>query len=301
MALSAIAIVLALTLPFYAGVYLQHTATIILTYLCLALSWDMLLRTGQISFGVAGFFGIGAYIAVLTTLNLKLDPILSILVGGAAAMVVALLLGLATLQLRGMYFAITTLALTEIFRVIVRNLTGLTGGPEGAVLPSAIFNGDPTKTYWLLLTITLVTIAVSEVFQRTRVYYAITSIRNDELVARSSGIDIFKYLVFIFVVTSAIQGIVGGAYAQQYAFVSPEGTFHVDFTLLPMAMCLLGGMHSTLGAVLGALILGSVAEYLKLQLPYGHLLIYGVIITMVILLMPKGVAGKIREQLAREQ
>lgn len=287
--------------PLYAGVYLQHTATIILTYLCLALSWDMLVRTGQISFGVAGFFGIGAYSAALTALNLKLDPLLSIAVGGLAAMAAALVLGLTTLQLRGMYFAITTLALTEIFRVIVRNLPGLTGGPEGTVLPSAIFDGDPTKTYWLLLAIALVTIAISEAFQRTRVYFAITSIRHDEIVARSSGLDIFKYAVFVFAVTSAIQGIVGASFAQQYAFVSPEGTFDIDFTLLPIAMCLLGGMHSTLGPIIGALVLGSVAEYLKLQLPYGHLLVYGAVITLVILLMPQGVAGKMKEQFVREQ
>jgi len=292
-------IAIAILFPFYTGTYLQHTATAILIYLSLALSWDMLLRTGQMSFGIAGFFGIGGYAAALTHLKWGIDPLLSIILGGIAAFFIAFLLGLVVLHLRGMYFAIVTLALAEIFRVIVRNLHSVTGGPEGSVLPSAIFGGDPSKIYWLILAITITTILVSEVFQKTRIYFATTSIRNDELVAKSSGIDIFKYLIFVFAITSAIQGIIGSSYAHQYAFVTPEETFHIHFTLLPMAMCLLGGMYTTMGPVVGALVLGTIADYLKLQLPYGHLLVYGVVIIIVILFMPRGIVGTVRERLER--
>ena len=107
----------------------------ILIYLALALSWDMLLRSGQISFGMAGLFGVGGYAAALLHLNIGVNPLFSIVLGGLAAGVLAWLIGMAVLQLRGMYFAIVTLALAEIFRVIVRNLPDLTGGPEGTVLP----------------------------------------------------------------------------------------------------------------------------------------------------------------------
>lgn len=295
----AVVLVLAISLPFYTGAYHQHVATTILMFLTLALSWDMLIRAGQLSFGIAGFFGVGGYAAAITYLNWDISPFLSIALGGLAAFVIALVLGFAVLRLRGMYFAITTLALAEIFRVIVRNWSSLTGGPEGMVLPSTIFGGDSAQIYWLLLAIAIATIIVSEVFQRTRIHFALTSIRNNETVAKSSGIDIFKYLVLAFAITSAIQGIVGGAYAQIYGFVSPEGSFHLDFTLLPLAMALLGGMYSTPGPVVGGLVLGIVAEYLKLQIPYGHLLVYGVIIVVVILFMPKGIVGTIRERLQR--
>ncbi len=295
----AVIISIAIFFPLYTGTYLQHTATTILIYLSLALSWDMLLRTGQISFGIAGFFGIGGYAAALTHLKLGVDPFSSIFLGGITALFTAVLLGLMVLHLRGLYFAIVTLAIAEIFRVIVRNLHSLTGGPEGSVLPSAIFNGDPSKVYWLVFTITIITIIISEVFQRTRIYFAITSIRNDELVAKSSGIDIFKYLVFVFAITSALQGMIGATYAHQYAFVTPEETFHIHFTLLPITMCLLGGMYTTIGPLVGALVLGAISDYLKLQLPYGHLLVYGIVIVVVILFVPKGIIGTLWERLEK--
>jgi len=294
-----IVLVLLFTLPFYMGVYALNVMDIILIYMALALSWDMLLRSGQISFGMAGFFGVGGYAAVLLFLNTGMHPLLSIVLGGLAAGGLAWLIGSAVLQLRGMYFAIVTLALAEIFRVIVRNLPDLTGGPEGTVLSQAIFAGNSTYTYWLVLTAAALSVIVSEVFRHSRIHFALTSIRNDEIVAKSSGIDVFKYLVFLFAVTSAIQGITGGAYAHIYGFVSPEGSFSVDFTLLPIAMALLGGMHSTWGPVVGAVVLGVVSEFLKLQIPYGHLMVYGIIIVVAILFFPQGIVGTLGLKMKR--
>lgn len=289
-------LIILLTLPLYTGVYLLNVMDIILIYIALALSWDMLLRSGQISFGVAGLFGVGGYAAVLLNLNTGMNSLICIVLGGLAAGILSWLVGIAVLQLRGMYFAIVTLALAEIFRVIIRNLPDLTGGPEGAILPSAIFAGNSTKTYWLAIAVAVVSVFASEIFLRTRIHFALTSIRNDEIVAKSSGIDVFKYLVFIFVITSAIQGMTGGAYAHIYGFVSPEGSFSVDFTLLPIAMALLGGMHSTWGPVAGAVVLGVVSEFLKLQIPYGHLLVYGVIIVITILFFPQGIVGTLGQK-----
>jgi branched-chain amino acid transport system permease protein len=294
-------LIILLTLPLYTGVYLLNVTDIILIYLALALSWDMLLRSGQISFGMAGLFGVGGYAAALLYLNVGVNPLFSIFLGGLAAGALAWLVGMTVLQLRGMYFAIVTLALAEIFRVIVRNLPNLTGGPEGTILPSAIFSGNSTKTYWLVLTVAVVSIIASEIFRRTRIHFALTSIRNDEIVAKSSGIDVFKYLVFIFVITSAIQGIAGGAYAHIYGFVSPEGSFSLDFTLLPIAMALMGGMHSTWGPVVGAVLLGAVSEFLKLRIPYGHLLVYGLIIVIAILFFPQGIVGTLGQRMKKNR
>jgi branched-chain amino acid transport system permease protein len=292
-------LIILLTLPSYTGVYLLNIMDMILLYLALALSWDMLVRSGHISFGMAGLFGVGGYAAVLMNINTGVNPLFCIVLGGLAAGVLAWLVGLAVLQLRGMYFAIVTLALAEIFRVVVRNLPDLTGGPEGTILPSAIFSGNSTKTYWLALTLAVSSIIASEIFRRTRIHFALTSIRNDEMVADSSGINVFQYMVFIFVITSVIQGLTGGVYAHIFGFVSPEGSFSVDFTLLPIAMALLGGMHSTWGPVVGALVLGVISEFLKLKIPYGHQMVYGLIIVLAILFFPQGIVGTIRQKLRR--
>jgi len=287
----ALAVIVFMTLPFYTGVYLLNVAGYILIFMTLTLTWDMLLRSGQISFGIYGFFGVGAYTAVITFLDAGVYPLFSIFLGGISAGLIALVIGLVVLQLRQLYFAIVTLALGGIFMVVARNIPELTGGPEGRVLPSTIFDGDPTKTYWLILAVAFLTVIISNLFQKSRVHFAVTSIRDDEIVARSSGINVFKYLVFLFSVTSAIQGLAGGVYGHIYGFASPEGSFDLNFVLLPMAMALLGGIYTTLGPVIGAILLGSISEFLKLLIPYGHLLVYGIIIIVVILFFPRGIVG----------
>jgi branched-chain amino acid transport system permease protein len=284
----------AIALPFVTGPYPLAVARSVLTYMALAVSWDMLLRSGQISFGIAGFFGIGAYAAALSVLRLGFPPILSILAAGAAAAVVAFLLGFIILRLRAVYFAITTLALAEIFRVVMQNGGDVSGGPEGLVLPSLIFNGEAKALYWTALAAVLLAALVSAFFQRSRLRFALTAIRNNELSARSSGINIFAYLMIAFVATSFIQGIVGGIQLQGYGFASPDSVFDAYYTLLPLAMALLGGTYSTPGPIVGALLLGVAAEYLKLKIPYGHLVVYGIIIVLVILLMPQGLYGVYR-------
>lgn len=292
----AVGALAAVLFPLLSGVYAQQIAITTLLYMALAVTWDMILRSGQLSFGTHGFFGLGSYAAVLLFLRLGINPILGILLAGLFAGVVALLVGLAVLRLRGMYFAIVTLASAGIFTVVTRNIPEVTGGSEGMMLPSVLFGGDSVKLYVLALVVAVLAIAASELFERSRVRLALTSIRNDERVAKSSGINVFWYLVFVFAVSSAIQGIAGGVYAQTYGFVSPEGSFHVNFLLLPLAMALLGGVHSTWGPVIGALALGVMGEYLKLQIPYGHLLVYGGIIVLVTLFLPQGVVGAFRSR-----
>jgi branched-chain amino acid transport system permease protein len=193
-----------------------------------------------------------------------------------------------------LYFSIVTLAIGEIFRIIVRNLE-VTGAAEGLLLPNAIFMGNPIKTYWLMFTIAAITIILSIIFQKTRMHYALTAIANDEIVAASSGVNIFKYLVIIFAVTSAIQGMAGAAYWQIYASATPEGAFSLGFALIPITMALFGGVGTTWGPVIGAAILSIVAEYLKLFIPYGHLLVYGFIMVIAILWFPSGIMGVIKK------
>ncbi len=287
-------IALAALLPFAVGAYPLQVAVNILFYLSLALSWDMLLRSGQINFGISGFFGVGAYTATLLFLNQGLPRGLTMVLGGLAAAVLAFLLGIAVLELRGMYFAITTLAIAMILPVVARNLPALTGGPGGRMMPQVIFAGNAAYTYWLVLGLTWFSVVLSEVFQQTRVRFALTAIRNNEWVAKSCGINVFHSLLFAFTITSFLQGLVGGVYAHVHGFVAPEGTFHVSFLLLPMAMTLLGGVYTTEGSILGAIILGTLSEYLKLMIPYGHLLVYGAMIVIVTLFAPRGVVGLIR-------
>jgi branched-chain amino acid transport system permease protein len=289
----------AVLFPFFTGPYPMAVARSVLTYMALAVSWDMLLRSGQISFGIAGFFGLGAYAAALGALKGGLSPVLSIIFAGVFAAVVAFLLGFVILRLRAVYFSITTLALAEIFRVISHNWGSFTGGPEGLVLPRLIFAGEAKALYWLALAAVLLACGASAFFERSKLRFALTAVRNNEVSARSSGIHIFKYLLIAFVVSSFIQGITGGVQLQGYGYAAPEAVFDTNYTLLPLAMALLGGVHSTTGPILGAVLLGVASEFLKLKIPYGHLVVYGFIIVIVILFMPQGLFGLYRGWLRR--
>jgi len=294
-----ILLAIALIFPLFFGSYFIHVITTVFVFLALSLSWDMMLRTGQLSFGTAGFFGLGAYMSVMVVLKLGWNPIFSLLIGGLFAGIIAFFLGFVVLRLREIYFAITTLALTHVFLVIAENLS-VTGGASGLTLNRAIFNGNSVKIYYLILFLTLVVIGISEYFKRSKIHFAINSIRNDEITAKSSGINVFKYLLLVFVITSAIQGVIGAAYAQQYAFVEPSSTFSLNFLLLPIAMALVGGIYSTNGPIVGAFILGIISEYLKLIMPYGHLIVYGLIIVVVVLFMPQGIYKPLKNKLSNK-
>jgi len=288
------------TLPLYGGGYLLNVSNLILIHMSLALSWALLFWSGQLSLGISGFFGLGVYTAALSFVRAGIYPLLGILLGGVMSGAFALAVGMAVLNLRGMYFAIVTLALAEAFRVIIRNVPDLSGGPEGMVLPSLIFDGDPSKTYWLTLIVACLTLVLLMVVRKSRMHIALTSIRNDEIVAQSNGVNIYRYLLWTFALSSAIQGLTGGLYAHVYGFISPEGSFSLELVLLPIIMAVVGGATTTWGPVIGAVLLGSVSEFLKIKIPNGHLLIYGVIIVIVVLFFPKGIMGTLEERFQRD-
>jgi len=294
-ALAAVFGALAVALPALAGAYPLQVARNVMLYMALAVTWDMLLRSGQISFGIAGLFGLGAYASILGVLRAGMPAWLSIPFAALFSGLAAFVIGFIILRLRLMYFSIVTLALAEIFRIIIHNIPSFTGGPEGVVMQGIIFGGDSRKLYWLTLAGLAVALGASYLFEKSRLHFALTAIRNNEISAKSSGVNIFRWLLVAFTVTSAIQGLLGGIYVQSYGFATPEGVFDANFTLLPLAMALLGGIHSTVGPVLGAVLLGLAAEWLKLRIPYGHLVVYGIIIILVILFMPQGLLGLARK------
>jgi branched-chain amino acid transport system permease protein len=297
---AAIAAVLALTLPAFAGDYPLQVARNVMMYMALAITWDMLLRSGQISFGIAGLVGLGAYASILGVVRGGMPGWLSIPFAGLFSGIVAFLIGFLILRLRHTYFSIVTLALGEIFRIIIQNMKEFSGGPEGIVVQEGIiFGGKSSSLYFLTLAGLAVALGASYWFEKSRIRFALTAIRNNEISARSSGVDIFRWLLVTFVVTSAIQGMIGGIFAMSYGFASPDTVFSADFTLLPLAMALLGGIHSTVGPILGGLLLGLVAEWLKLKIPYGHLVVYGIMIIFVILFMPQGLLGVARKALGK--
>ncbi len=271
----------------------------------LALSWDILARTGQLSLAHAAFFGAGAY---TTAIFAKLGgPLwLGIGLGGVVAALLALLLGSVTLRLRGIYFAIATLAFAEVLKAVVQELpTQIAGGSAGLnVAPlfrPQFVAGEMERWeiaflrnegyFWVYGGLLVLSILVSVFVQRSRLKPAFTAIRTNEEVAAVMGVRAPRYKLLAFALSSTLVGLLGAVAAHRFGSVLPDETFGVGTTVLALVTPIFGGLYTTLGPLLGALGLASVEELLRRTFSEGYLIGYGVVLVLSILFMPRGIVG----------
>ena len=287
-----------------------------LTLAVLALSWDILGRTGQLSLAHAAFYGAGAY---TTALLVKLSdaPLwLGLPLGGLVAALIALALGAVTLRLRGIYFAIATLAFTEVLRAVVQQLpTRVAGGAAGInVAPlfrPTFVSGEMERwelafnrneSYFLVYAGLLVlSILVSLFIQGSRLRPAFTAIRTNEEVAAVMGVRPARYKLLAFALSSLLVGLLGAVEAHRIGSVSPDQTFAIGTTVLALVTPIFGGLYTTLGPVLGAGVLAGLEETLKRTFDDGYLIGYGVVLVLSILFMPRGIVGLFRRIFSRGQ
>lgn len=288
------ALVVALLVPFVpAGGYQQYVvqvATFVLINAAVALAWDIQARTGQLSLAPAAFFGLGAYtytIAALRGVPLSVAFLLGPLVAG----VVSLGLGVVTLRLQGLYFAIATLAFAEVVKVIFKELPlDLTGGAVGLTAPP-LLGGHQNGLYYLGLGLLLLVITASLAVRHSRLHYAFTATRQGELTARVLGVRVVRTKMLAFVLSASLIGMVGAYATSRLFFVIPEDTFGIGLSVAALATAIFGGVYTTAGPVLGAIILRSLEEVLRLVLHEGYLAVYGVILMLVILYLPGGLVS----------
>lgn len=291
-----------------AAVSYLSLATNALTLAILALSWDILARTGQLSLAHAAFYGAGAYtVAILGRLT-EWPLGAGIPLGGVVAVLLALFLGSVTLRLRGIYFAIATLSFTEVLRAVVQQLpSGVAGGNAG-VNVSALFR--PTfvegmerwelafarnERYFLVYAgLLLLSVLISLLVGRSRLKQAFTALRTNEEVAAVMGVRPARYKLLAFVLSSFLVGLLGAVEAHRIGSVNPFETFGVGTTVLALVTPIFGGLYTTLGPVLGAGLLAGLEETLKRTVESGYLIGYGVVLVLSVLLMPRGVVGLLR-------
>lgn len=298
----AVTLGLALVVPWVpAGGYQQYVvqvATFVLINASVALAWDIQARTGQLSLAPAAFFGLGAYAYTIAALRGVPLP-LAFALGPLAAAAVSLLLGIVTLRLHGLYFAIATLAFAEVVKVVFKELpVDLTGGAVGLTAPP-LLGGHQTGLYYLGLAVLLVTIGASLAVRHTRLHYAFTAIRQGELTARVLGVPVIQAKMLAFVISAALIGLAGAYATSRLFFVIPEDTFGIGISVTALATAIFGGVYTTAGPVLGAVILRTLEEGLRLLLRQGYLVVYGVILMVVILYLPGGLVGLLAARRAR--
>lgn len=272
----------------------------------LALSWDILARTGQLSLAHAAFFGAGAYTTAIMVKLLDWPLWVGIPAGGLVAVVLALILGAVTLRLRGIYFAIATLAFTEVLKAAVRQMpTSVAGGAAG-INVSPLFRPEfvpgemerweiafiRNENYFLVYAgILLLTIVISLIMQRTRVRFANTAIRTNEEVAAVMGVHAPRFKLLAFALSSFIVGILGAVAAHRVGSVVPEGTFAIGTTVFALVTPIFGGLYTTVGPILGAAVLAGLEETLRRVFHDGYLIGYGLVLILSIMFMPRGIVG----------
>ena len=279
-----------LVYPRLADAYFLHLTIAAFLSMILASSWDILARTGQVSVGHAGLFGIGAYSAALLFRWVHLSPVPGMLAGGVAAVLAAALLGILTLRLRGIYFSITTIAFAEALSVIWLMTPGVTGGAMGLSTPP-LFGGDRQQAYYLILGILIFCVLAVWMIEATRLNFAFTAIRENQEVANVMGINPTRYKVLAFMISAFFTGFAGGFYSHYNTYIIPYEVFGLGISIACLVMPIFGGLYTISGPIIGTVIVKVIEEYLRVTVSYGHQIAYGLILVLVVLFMPDGVMG----------
>ncbi len=272
--------------------YLVYMLFLIFIYTALAQGWNLVAGyAGQVSLGQNAFFGLGAYITAITWKagwTGYLDPF-GMLLSGAGSVLVAIVIGIPLLaKLRGDYFALGTLGLGEILRVVFTQGGTLTGGPVGLMLPSSSYQ-SMTPYYFIALFTTLFAFVAVWLIVRSRMGLALVAIREDEQAAAANGIHVLKFKIGAFSVGAFFTGLCGSLFAYYLFHIHPTGFFSLSWSLLPVLMTILGGIGTLSGPIVGAAILSVVFELANIWAPEIHPIISGAFIILVMLFLPQGI------------
>lgn len=281
--------------PFYAGAYGVSLMIGMLGYVTLAMAWALFSGpTRYVSLATVAFFGIGAYCCAVLS-EVVSYPVL-LLIAALVGLAVALVVGLATLRLAGVYFVIFTFGLAELIRQLVTwyevNMTGTLG--RYIFLPVT-----PEGIYWQLLCLAAATFAGSWIVSRSRIGLALRVIGDDEVVAVHSGINVVRVKVMLFAVSAVIITLVGALQAPRWTYVEPSIAFNPTISFLTLIMALLGGANRLMGPIFGAVPLFLLFEWLSANFPNHYSIILGLLFIVIVFALPRGVLAFVEERWSR--
>ena len=257
----------------------------------------MLGMTGMMTFSSVSFYGIGAYImANLATgrLGIKLEPGLVLIIAPILTALIAAIVGLPLLRLRGNYFTFSTIALVQVAFCFFNNTPSIFGGYDGiSGIPTLSFfgwkiKGNQTWFFVLIAAVIIVALIIQRI-RHSRLGRSMAAIRDNETAALTLGINVYRTRVITFAISAAICGFAGALYACFNRFCSADSfTYAAGIPFIIMAM--LGGINSTVGCVLGAILVGMLPEWLRILESYMQL-IYGIGVILLMIFMPMGLNG----------
>ena len=286
---------------------LREAMFTLLMFASLASSLNILLGyTGYVSFGHIVFFGLGGYTGFyfISKQGWPLYP--ALLVGGLVASLIALLIGLSILRLRGAYFALATIGILEAARAFVANF-GPFGGATGLAINFAVYRqyGGPAQALWtsfyVMWVITFIVVIVSFYIKSSRFGLGLLSIREDEDAALVMGVNAPRWKTLAYVVSAFFPGVIGTLYFFKNGNVEPADAFRLQMSIETIVMVMLGGQGTVLGPILGAATYDRLRSYLLTSDLFKnlHLAVAGLALLLIVLFVPAGVVGWLRGRFAQ--
>ncbi len=279
--------------------YFFYAAYIVLTFVVLSTAWNILGGyAGYVNFGTAAFFGLGAYTA--TVLFKWLGAPLAVQIAGAAA-VAALLgfgVGLLTLRLRGIFFAIATVAVIFIMETLMVNWRYVGGATGLQLLRPEVRAPFDTYTRMLFAVMALLAVAavsIARYIQTSWIGRGLRAIRDSEEAAECSGVPTLKLKLFACTISGALMGAAGAPMAMYLSFIEPASSFSLNYSVSALAMPMIGGTAHWLGPVIGALLLGSIQQIVTVTISNEiNVLVVGVLLVFFVVAAPDGVLGLLK-------
>jgi branched-chain amino acid transport system permease protein len=305
-ALIPVLLILTVRKPFYQDILIN-----LFLLAGLAGAWNLIGGyTGQFSLGHTTFFGIGAYTSTILFLSYNLSPWAGMIIGGICSMAFALIVGYPCFNLRSHYFALATVALGEVMRIIATYWRGLTKGSLGLLVPNKpnfwnfIFE-EKAGYAWAAFGYMILVVFLTYIIGKNRLGYELIGIREDEETTQSIGINSPVKKLQIFMISAFLTAIGGTIYAQYISFIDPATVFSLNVSLEMATICIIGGMGTVLGPLVGALFFvpldAVIRTFVGGEFAAIGFIIYGLILIVVVVFIPQGITVLIADKNKRRR
>jgi branched-chain amino acid transport system permease protein len=295
---------------FFTNEYYFFAAYVVLQYIVLSTAWNILGYTGYINFGTGAFFAIGAYSSVVlhkmpalsqawfdTAIPAIPLPVM-IVVGGIVAGVLGLGTGYLTLRLRGVFFAIATLALTVVVQTLIVNWDYVGGSRGIYIIRPAIAplgGGYIQYLYTLMIVLAVIGVGIARSIERSTLGLGFAAIRDDELAAEAGGVPTLRLKLIATTISGALMGMAGAPLPYYVTYLDPTSSFNLAYAVNSVAMPVIGGMTSWIGPVIGAIILGTIQQLATVTISSAlNLLIVGLLLIAFVIIAPNGIVGLVQ-------
>lgn len=274
--------------------YMMHIIILVIMWSIIGMAWNLLGGyCGQVSFGHAAYFGVGAYTAGILYSKLGASPWWGVPLSIVVVSVFAFILGYVVLRLRGPFFALATLASGEVMRVTAENWVGVTGGTLGIMVQKRTWVGKAWYYYIILLIAAMTFLLVKKLIESKLGYYFV-AIREDQDAAESLGINTTLYKTTALCISGALTGVAGAFYMNYMGYIDPQVVFALhDISIITIMIVMVGGVAMYWGPLVGAVIMVLLAEWVRSipGLGAAHQTLFGILLILIIIFLPNGIVG----------